>query len=363
MHSFQGVTGELQENHPQSLEFWGAGCFKHCRVFGLAAIFGPPCPPPPPERKDDHSSMGCLLCTAFISLQLQFSPLPIWMRMSQNKICPRMPAQFPFFWSILKSPASVCRPRSSCFSLLVVYVKEGFEKEWDLDSFLCFFRLRKWRNAMAIIINIINIRNPKPTRWRLGSSWTRAAIPILFGFLVVEHPENLVETFNRLKMPLKPDWKWTSPTSDYWLCVVMCRYVWLCVVIWGYMSSITSPRYKLMTVKCPWNLKKMCRLHHPSQNLSPSSLFMMDFPSPKTPEKFAKAQGDPRCHGLGVGKPRSPQMWGGQLLHKLGMIRVYLRLIQISVGIQNCVHRLQNYFVTLQMIEGYSFVSTGFWIC
>ena len=35
--------------------------------------------------------------------------------------------------------------------------------------------------------------------------------------------------------------------------------------------------------------------------------------------------------------------------------------LQISVGIQNCVHRLQNYFVSLEMIEGYSFVSTGFW--
>ena len=31
------------------------------------------------------------------------------------------------------------------------------------------------------------------------------------------------------------------------------------------------------------------------------------------------------------------------------------------MGIQNCVHRLQNYSVTLEMIEGYSFVSTGFW--
>ena len=31
------------------------------------------------------------------------------------------------------------------------------------------------------------------------------------------------------------------------------------------------------------------------------------------------------------------------------------------MGIQNCVHRLQNYFVSLEMIEGYSFVSTGFW--
>ena len=35
--------------------------------------------------------------------------------------------------------------------------------------------------------------------------------------------------------------------------------------------------------------------------------------------------------------------------------------MQISVGIHNCVHRLQNYSVTLEMIEGYSFVSTGFW--
>ena len=31
------------------------------------------------------------------------------------------------------------------------------------------------------------------------------------------------------------------------------------------------------------------------------------------------------------------------------------------MGIQNCVHRLQNYFVSSEMIEGYSFVSTGFW--
>ena len=31
------------------------------------------------------------------------------------------------------------------------------------------------------------------------------------------------------------------------------------------------------------------------------------------------------------------------------------------MGIQNSVHRLQNYFVTLEMIEGYSFVSAGFW--
>ena len=31
------------------------------------------------------------------------------------------------------------------------------------------------------------------------------------------------------------------------------------------------------------------------------------------------------------------------------------------MGILNCVHRPQNYSVTLEMIEGYSFVSTGFW--
>ena len=31
------------------------------------------------------------------------------------------------------------------------------------------------------------------------------------------------------------------------------------------------------------------------------------------------------------------------------------------MGIQNCVLRPQNYFVTLEMIEGYSFVSCGFW--
>ena len=43
------------------------------------------------------------------------------------------------------------------------------------------------------------------------------------------------------------------------------------------------------------------------------------------------------------------------------MLLLLLMLVLISVGVHYCVHRLQNNCEPLEMMGGYTIVSTGFW--
>jgi hypothetical protein len=124
--------------------------------------------------------------------------------------------------------------------------QRGFRKRMRLGFVSVFFSLAEVEKCYGYNHKYHKYQKSKTdslTSWIVLDMIGCHSNPIL-GFVVVDTPK--ISWFYRLKTPRKPDWKWTSPTSDCWLCVV----------IWCYMSSITSHRCKLMTVKCPLNLKK-----------------------------------------------------------------------------------------------------------